>query len=182
MLLRRGGLLAPPDKVGAEPLAGFIYANTKFGAIFVEQSDPLVRRRFSAAHELGHYLLHFRPLFAHGSADQPALLEAMEATPRVEAEPEPDELPAGTITLTRPTDATDLAPAFERMEREANQFAGELLMPAAVIRGFAECNASVFQGEDLVWRLSTEMLVSRAAMRWRLRNLGLPPASGTSRN
>jgi IrrE N-terminal-like domain len=46
-------------------LAGFLYAwpyrNAVWGCLLVEQNDIVERRRFSAAHELGHYMLHFRP-------------------------------------------------------------------------------------------------------------------------
>ena len=57
------------------------------------------------------------------------------------------------------------------MEREANEFAAELLMPVEVIRELVTHYAADCLGDDLIWRLSSEMLVSRAAMRWRLREL-----------
>src|SRR5688572_20250341 len=58
-LAERGGL---QDEDGGErqsPLAGFLYAVGEDASIFVEEGDPVSRRRFSVAHELGHYLLHF---------------------------------------------------------------------------------------------------------------------------
>ncbi len=173
-LLRCGGLVEPPEDVNQEPLAGFLYASPNFGSIFVERTDLVVRRRFSAAHELGHYLLHFRPLFmTEEFEDELALHGATDAFLRFELEVEPDELPTGQITLPPMDDATRLATSFEQMEREANQFAAELLMPEGIVRELATQYTPHFRGEDLVRRLATDMLVSRAAMRWRLRNLGL---------
>jgi Zn-dependent peptidase ImmA (M78 family) len=61
------------------------------------------------------------------------------------------------------------------MEREANQFAAELLMPQPLVTELVARYAPQFQGEDLVWRLATELLVSRAAMRWRLKGLDFLP-------
>ena len=60
------------------------------------------------------------------------------------------------------------------MEREANRFAAELLMPAEVCRGRADeiqrehgcCPRAV-----LAYRLAAELLVSREAMRYRLKGL-----------
>lgn len=50
-------------------LSGFIYAaqaaGRLFGCIFTETSEPTARRRFSAAHELAHYLLHSDFIAAH---------------------------------------------------------------------------------------------------------------------
>ena len=59
-----GQEIATPDDADV-PLAGFLYAwsyhNAVWGCLLVEQNDIVERRRFSAAHELGHYVLHFRP-------------------------------------------------------------------------------------------------------------------------
>jgi Zn-dependent peptidase ImmA (M78 family) len=41
-----------------EPLAGFLFVTPSVGLVFVNASDSVPRQRFTAAHELGHYLLH----------------------------------------------------------------------------------------------------------------------------
>ena len=66
-------------------------------------------------------------------------------------------------------------PPYEQMENEANQFAAELLMPVENVQHLLSRYAADCRGDDLVWRLATEMMVSRAAMRWRLRELHLLP-------
>src|SRR2546423_910323 len=81
-LLQRGGVTEPPVELSNDSLAGFLYVSPSFGSIFVERDDFLVRRRFSAAHELGHYLLHFRPLLdAARTGNEPILIEVMDALP-----------------------------------------------------------------------------------------------------
>jgi Zn-dependent peptidase ImmA (M78 family) len=173
-LLQRGGLLLPLDSTSSEPLAGFLYAEPRHGAIFVERDDRLTRRRFSIAHELGHYLLHFRPILLHPDqhGDTPttltdALLREMsdDATP--------DDLQLGHVTLAAIPSPHPLLPPLAQMEREANAFAATLLMPGALLMQLREHWRRTYWGEDLVWRLATDMLVSRATMRWRLQSLGL---------
>lgn len=41
-----------------EDVSGVLAINKGIGTIGVRQNDPLVRQRFSIAHELGHYVLH----------------------------------------------------------------------------------------------------------------------------
>lgn len=170
-LLKRGGLMEPLDEADYDLLAGYFYASGHVAVIFVEQSDIVVRRRFSAAHELGHYVLHFLPMLAAGQTGM-----MTDSFLQVEEEREPDRLPEGCITFTRPgeSEQVNMMPATKaQMEQEANQFAAELLMPAPVVRALAERHQPLVQGEDLVWRLATDLLMSRAAVRWRLRNLGI---------
>lgn len=171
-LLQQGGILEIPDEQGREPLAGFLYVNTHFGSIFVEQTDLLVRRRFSVAHELGHYLLHFRPLLEAAEGDD-EYLEISESLKLSEEEIDPQNETSGCVLLPKATRKDYQLPPFIQMEREANQFAAELLMPAEVVRGVLARYITYLKGDDLIWRLATEMLVSSESMRWRLHNLGL---------
>lgn len=178
-LLQHGGLIEPPDECNQELLAGFLYATANFGAIFAERSDLFVRRRFSIAHELGHYLLHFRPLLtALETSGEPVVPEAIDVFPQFESDLAPDDLPTGNIMLAQAMSASDI----ERMEREANRFAVELLMPEEIVRELVAKSTPYFKEDDIVWRLATEMLVSRATMRWRLQNLGLLPPGGAAQN
>ena len=131
--------------IRADVLAGFVFAAGRVGWAFVSAADPLPRRRFTAAHELGHFVLH-RETMGRFRADTDATLREAE---------------------------DDVA---DRMEREANRFAAELLMPAEVCRARAAelrnkhgcCPRGV-----LVYRLSSELLVSREALRYRLQSLGV---------
>lgn len=176
-LLKSGALLDSLADANADPLAGFLYADRRHGAIFVERSDLLTRRRFSVAHELGHYVLHFRPVFLarrHDADEGLAVTDAFPPPPSEETTP--DQLPLG-----RPGQrAMQVAlPSFEQMEREANQFAVELLMPFPLLWELTEPRVSTVRKEDLVWRLATDLLVSRSAMEWRLGSLRLlrPPTT-----
>ena len=142
-LLAEGSTVEPFDDA-AEPLAGFLYLAGNSGHAFVDADDILPRRRFSAAHELGHAVLHRERMGRYRADSKKTLLEDDDST---------DEL-----------------------EREANQFAAELLMPEEIVRGRAAelkslhgcCPIGV-----MIYRLAAELLVSREAMRYRLKKLGV---------
>lgn len=87
------------------------------------------RRRFTIAHEIGHFVLHPQRLA-------------------------PERGGAGNA-------------AWQAQEREADQFAAELLMPEHLVR-----EAVALHGAD-VSRLAGRFDVSQQAMRTRLRRLGL---------
>lgn len=161
-LAREGGP-EPPEGLSDESLAGYLYATGRHGAIFVRRDDPIQRRRFSVAHELGHYLLHFQPLLLAGE-----VVEAHDAFAEAQAEADGDRLPV-PATLAGEADRA----AYERREREADTFAARLLMPAEVVRALASAAGSRYPRLDLEWRLAVEMLVSQAAMARQLRALGL---------
>lgn len=172
-LIQRGTAIELPTNLNEDALAGFLYVSPKFGSIFVERNDLMVRRRFSAAHELGHYLLHFCPLLRSLSAEETLpFIEVTDALPRSEdADPNKFDLPLSSINVCEESDFAQLLPPLEEMEREANEFAAELLMPEDVVRSLTAEREADFRENDLVWRLATEMLVSQAAMKWRLLHL-----------
>ncbi len=146
--LRREGI--PADDLGdpADPLAGFVFVAGSVGLAFVRAADLLGRRRFTAAHELGHFVLHRETMGGFRADTDDTLREADDG-------------------------------ATDQMEKEANRFAVELLMPAEVCHARAEelrrlhgcCPRGV-----LVYRLASELLVSREAMRYRLQGLGVGDA------
>lgn len=149
----------------SEELAGFLYANADVGYIFVRREDPVARRRFCAAHELGHYVLHGPRLLTRNQ------VELIELLPPF-SNPEADELSQGKLIL--PGDSHDGTPLpSDEMEHEADSFVAELLMPENIVRALAEPLRAHCSDVDLARRLSIEMLVSRSDMLVRLRHLGL---------
>jgi Zn-dependent peptidase ImmA (M78 family) len=161
-LLQRGNLTAPlPESQEKDtPLAGFLYAGVGMACVFLRKDDPVVRRRFSLAHELGHLMLHF-PGALTGEADIETT-EYHDYFTTQEAEAKDEETAAFAEHRLR--------------EREADTFAAELLMPANVVTAIAtETAANGFSGAGLAERIAMEMLVSRAAMLHRLDALNLSP-------
>lgn len=172
-LIQQGALLENVEAVGRDELAGFLYASTSYGCIFVEANDHLTRRRFSVAHELGHYLLHFQPVLKIAERDQ-EYLELIEALYQGRND-DPQEMVSGRVEKMDQQFLEAYLPPEARMEYEANQFATELLLPEIVVRGLFARVFLRFNDDDLVSYLATEMLVSQEAMRWRLRNFHLLP-------
>ena len=145
--LQAEGSTVEPFDDPAEPLAGFLYFAGRIGHAFVNADDILPRRRFSAAHELGHAVLHRESMGRYRADTEKTLLETDDAT--------------------------------DALEREANRFAAELLMPEAVLRVRAaelRSEYGVCPSGVLAYRLAAELLVSREAMRYRLKNLGVTDA------
>jgi Zn-dependent peptidase ImmA (M78 family) len=116
------------------PLTGLLFWVRDDGLAFVAADDILPRRRFTAAHELGHAVLH------------------RERMGRFISDPS----------------VSESGDAVEPMEREANRFAAELLMPEEVLRARADelkGKHGVCPRPVLAYRLASELLVSREAIR-----------------
>jgi Zn-dependent peptidase ImmA (M78 family) len=106
--------------------------------IWLNANEGPARRRFTLAHELGHWVCQ--------------CLEGTEARMFCRAE------------------QVGLDPAVKALEREANVFAAELLMPEDEVR-------AAWEGDPEV--SATHFAVSGEAMRWRLYSFGHvqePPA------
>jgi hypothetical protein len=156
--LSRWGVDRPELHDDKAPLAGFLFANARGGYILVEGDDPLPRRRFTAAHELGHYLLHFLPRLRVAPNEETYLVQV-----------------DGDETVCEEKLADDKALSLPEMERQANLFAAELLMPETVCRGTKERYSAEFGATQrfLEHHLARELLVSRGAVQLRLAELGL---------
>ncbi|MBC3942004.1 ImmA/IrrE family metallo-endopeptidase [Sphingomonas albertensis] len=89
-----------------DEISGWIERKGNAYEIVINQRHPLTRRRFTAAHELGHYIYH-RDLLGAGTGDTRAY--------RAEHSPLPN-------ALIRP-----------KHERQANSFAANLLMPPEAV-------------------------------------------------
>lgn len=166
----------PDERQRDRHLAGFLYTQGYHGCVLVKGDDPVGRRRFSAAHELGHYVRHFLPLLERQRGDSSReSLTLIEGLSYPEDEDSAEVMPDGLPKLTRA--AEDLSPAgdVERLEDEANEFAVELLMPAPVCERLVEDYAPKYGRRLSVLSrlLASELLVSQGAMRRRLRELEL---------
>jgi len=120
------------------PISGRVYIDEKI--IFVNSDDPEGRWRFTVAHELGHIVMKHRCKYFIEVDREGTPLRGEWRGPRA---------------ITRPdvVDGPDLETA--RLERSANAFAAELLMPErAVRRRFKDTF-----GQDRLWTGSTEAQV-----------------------
>jgi Zn-dependent peptidase ImmA (M78 family) len=168
--LHKHGLDFPELLEDVTPLAGFLYANAAGGLIMLRSDDPIARRRFSAAHELGHYLMHWQ-----GQSEAAGAM-IMDDEPQSVSEERPAE-------SSCPESGTEAAPAsadpsleaiYDMMERQANRFAAELLIPEPVCRGAYDYYLGQGGSPRFVENhIATHLLVSRQAVRWRLESLGL---------
>lgn len=157
-VLKRRMLTIPVDVFGAindydielerKPLESGVSGKISYDAgqfkIAVESRDALVRQRFTAAHELAHFLLHSRLLSEAGELNRH------------------EDILFEINGRTNPT-----APLSRAHEVEANKLAATILMPAGYIR------ANYDPELDNVAELARELEVSRAAIEIRLKNLSL---------
>ena len=117
MLANRLGVTVSNAKFSEESSAALIAKRGSSTRIFVEQSDPPYRKRFSIAHELGHHFLH---LVNDG--------EILDTHRDMFRDKEPAEGPVSERRLR---------------ELEANWFAASLLMPEEFVRSEWENNSIV---------------------------------------
>ncbi|CAN5776854.1 hypothetical protein BH20ACI4_BH20ACI4_04480 [soil metagenome] len=166
------GFEMPNLKTDERKLSGFLYT-AKFGehlqgCIFTDKSEPTVRRRFSAAHEFGHYLLHFLPMLKIIDAENLFLTESLVFDESKKNNSE--------IEIAEDFDFEKIGvESKEEMESEADFFAAELLMPRNACRqankflkGFAGKNEKA-----VIKYFATEFLVSFEAMRRRFEDLNV---------
>lgn len=125
-------------------ISGMLYRDAATKIVGVNAREPITRRRFTIAHELGHLLMHRgKPLLIERSA-------------RV------------NLRDTLSEEGSDWE------EIQANQFAAELLMPRHVLfAAVRDLPATVGSERDRVRHLAELFSVSKQAMQWRLANLGL---------
>jgi Zn-dependent peptidase ImmA (M78 family) len=125
-----------------------------FGAIVRENGRVMIginpdqhpnRQRFTAAHELAHYFLHYVDNMEH--------VEHVDTDFRVSWR---------NHVSSQGVDWNEI---------EANRFAAELLMPEHMLR--KDVDSFQILDDDAVQRLASMYKVSRLAMRFRLINLGL---------
>lgn len=124
-----------------EDLSGMAYIKDGVGIIGVNALHHPNRQRFSAAHELGHHVLHSSEISQAVHVDK------------------------GIRVLFR-DDVSALG--TEPMEVEANAFASELLIPEGLLAAALEGEGVDLEDEAAIEALARRFRVSPAAMRFRL--------------
>ncbi|HRH45286.1 MAG TPA: ImmA/IrrE family metallo-endopeptidase [Pyrinomonadaceae bacterium] len=132
-----------------DDIAGFLIKNydEKTAIIGVNKNHKPNRRRFTIAHELGHFFLHnYEGVHFDGKHSGSQMFLRDEKS----------------------TKGTDIE------EREANLFAAELLMPEILLqKDIAKINEIYFIDEDpKLKKLASDYRVSTQALTFRLANLG----------
>lgn len=131
-------------------VSGVLVINDDHGVIGINQTDALVRQRFTIAHEIGHFELH-------------------RGQNRVFIDRQFDKVEA----FFRDTRSAE---GMERQEVEANAFAACLLMPKRLVQLAIRRKDFRFDlgDEDVALApLAALFQVSRQAMSFRLSNLGI---------
>jgi Zn-dependent peptidase ImmA (M78 family) len=135
-------------KVMAYPLgddvSGLLSIENGIGTIGYNQSEAKVRRRFTIAHELGHYELHRDK--SHLFVDKQFIYRSLDSSN---------------------------TPANQMMEREANAFASAILMPTDLVRKAVDDIEIDFGSEDSINALAKLFDVSTTAMSMRISGLGM---------
>lgn len=147
-LARSKSLLIVEHVMQSDVSGALVNLGKNLYGIAVNSAHVPVRKRFTVAHELGHFLL--------------------------EHIPEADHLDWGFTVIRRDGRSSD---ANDLQEIEANFFAASLLMPKHMVRADVESKRG-FHGEveideAEIMRLAKRYGVSKMAMQYRLMNLGL---------
>lgn len=143
VVAERLGLSCRGTDFGDDVSGLLVYEGGK-GAIAFNKSHPVVRQRFTIAHEIGHFVMH-----AESKKASRLFVDKWVAFRK-----------EGQVTG-----------AEEREEIEANAFAAALLMPADLLRQAIE-NVDI-EDESCLNELARLFGVSVMAMTFRLINLGL---------
>jgi Zn-dependent peptidase ImmA (M78 family) len=141
---RRLGISVVHEPIQGD-IDGMLYRDGTRVVIGVNSKQAEVRRRFTIAHEIGHYRLH------------PGHDVHVDRHVKIDFR---DEVSSQ---------------ATHREEIEANAFAAALLMPTHFVRrGVLEAvNKGVSNGSTLIAELARKFEVSKQAMEYRLVNLGV---------
>ncbi len=148
-IAKKEGLVVKEDDAGDDNLSGFLLVDKTAKIIGVNSTHHLRRRRFTVAHELGHYHLH---TLGNGNAHIDN---------------------SGNVGIHFRDETSSAGVDVEEME--ANLFAAELLMPAELIQEkIIEISPSgSVCGDTLIEKLAEAFEVSIQAMTVRLSSLGL---------
>ncbi len=130
-----------------EDVSGLLITNANAAHIFINESNPLVRKRFTIGHEIGHfYLRHQFESGDHVHVDR-----------------------GHYISQRGPKASKGLDPK----EIEANQFSACLLMPSKMLMDEVTKLGTTNLSDYAVEKLASAFQVSEQAMTIRLTTLGL---------
>ncbi len=138
------GILIKPYPLG-DDVSGLLAIENGKAVIGVNHTESKVRRRFTIAHELGHYELH-----------------------REEGKLFVDK----NFKMFR-SQTSGNTPHNQRLEQEANAFAAAILMPEALVKQEAAKLEFDLGSEEAIQILSKKFDVSSTAMCIRLSKLGI---------
>lgn len=140
--LDRCGLPRPADPGPDRRLRACLAVVNGAGVLFLDSDDPPDERRFSAAHELAHYLRDIDQARREAAAHLgPAALEVIDGRrPATVAERLRGLLALRPVApvlhvLARDAGGRPLTEGERRAEREADRLAFELLAPVEMLRG-----------------------------------------------
>lgn len=174
-LLEKHGILSPPVDVERlaqllqiqirlenlpQTISGFLHRDGDNAAIVVNRRHSLQRRRFTIAHELGHFVLDHQTENIHVEKDYRINVKELDLT-------------SGAIKYRRKV-SRDGYP--EKDEVHANAFAAALLMPEAMIR--LDMKVAIDSGhfdDSLINSLAQKYNVSEHALVIQLNTLDLTP-------
>lgn len=141
-IARMHGLKVVPYPLGAD-VSGLLSIENGIGTIGYNQEEPKVRRRFTIAHELGHYELH---------RDKSDLFVDKQFIYR--------SVNSGSTAIT------------QIMEQEANFFASVILMPNDLVRTEIDKIDMDLGNGEAIKELANIFQVSSTAMSVRIAKLG----------
>lgn len=128
-----------------DELSGLLLKSENKTIIGINANHGESRKRFTIAHELGHYFLHQNE---DTFVDESENLEMIKFRHRN-------------------------LPQSEKEEKEANNFAAAILMPAGFLKKHFKLLNEVLKVDEVIQLLSEKYEVSSVAMRYRLINLQL---------
>lgn len=126
-------------------VSGILIIEDSIGTIGYNQNESRVRRRFTIAHELGHYLLHSEESNLFVDKNFKVMFR----------------------TTSSPEEEHKI-----RLEREANNFAAAILMPEDLVNREVENMEFDLGSEESIKELAKRFDVSTTAMYYRMMNLG----------
>lgn len=143
-LAEQFNIIVDESDPGSDELSGVLSRGLQ-AKILINKSHSKERKRFTLAHELGHFFLHKgKEIFVDSSKDR--LL----------------------FRSTRESENID-----SRLEQQANVFAAALLMPTSLVeKNIKDYVKEGLSGSLLIEKMSKKFEVSEQAMSFRLLNLG----------
>lgn len=145
-IAKERGLKVVPYELG-DDVSGVLYVDKGKGTIGYNPNESEVRRRFTIAHELGHYELHrlSKEIFVDNKKFKPLFRDQRSST--------------GELVI----------------EQEANAFAAALLMPRnLLVKEITKQQIDLSdEDSDLIENLAAKFKVSTQAMTFRIANLNL---------